>query len=190
MDQRRTDTREQIQSVALELFAEKGYDRASLREIAERLHVTKAALYYHFRTKDDILASVIEDFLLQLDALVEWALEQPSDVDVREEVLRRYSALLTGRTAQLARFMHEGMAKIPELALGMKIRAHFAALIDVLAGPGEHTEDRLRAQVALAALQLATLSDPDLEPADDETDRRAAALRIATELVQPSTPGP
>ena len=190
MDQRRTDTREQIQSVALELFAEKGYDRASLREIAERLHVTKAALYYHFRTKDDILASVIEDFLLHLDALVEWAHGQPSDVDVREEVLRRYSALLTGRTAQLARFMREGMTKIPELALGMKIRAHFAALIDVLAGPGESTENRLRAQVALAALQLATLSDPDLEPAGDETDRRAAALKIATELVQPSTPAP
>jgi hypothetical protein len=86
--------------------------------------------------------------------------------------------------------MREGMAKIPELALDMKIRAHFAALIDVLAGPGESIENRLRAQVALAALQLATLSDPDLEPSGDETDRRAAALRIATELVQPSTPAP
>lgn len=41
----------------------------------------------------------------------------------------------------------------------------------MLAGPGESTENRLRAQVALAALQLATLSDPDLEPAGDETDR-------------------
>ena len=90
MDQRRTDTREQIQSVALELFAEKGYDRASLREIAERLHVTKAALYYHFRTKDDILASVIEDFLLQLDALVKWAHEQPPPTSTSA---RRYSSL-------------------------------------------------------------------------------------------------
>jgi AcrR family transcriptional regulator len=185
VDQRRTDTREQIQNVALELFAERGYDRASLREIAERLNVTKAALYYHFRTKDDILASVIEDFLVQLDALVDWAHGQPSDIDVRDEVLRRYSALLTGRTAQLARFMREGMAKIPELALGMKIRAHFAALIDVLAGPGDPTAGRLRAQVALAALQLATLSDPDLNPDDDATERRAAALTIATEIVHP-----
>ncbi|MCW2946577.1 MAG: putative transcriptional regulator, TetR family, partial [Actinoallomurus sp.] len=49
MGERRSDTREKIQAVALELFAEHGYDKTSLREIAERLDVTKAALYYHFR---------------------------------------------------------------------------------------------------------------------------------------------
>ena len=41
---RRGDTRARIQQVALELFAEQGYERTSLREIAERLGVTKAAL--------------------------------------------------------------------------------------------------------------------------------------------------
>ena len=41
---RRGDTRARIQRVALELFAEQGYERTSLREIAERLGVTKAAL--------------------------------------------------------------------------------------------------------------------------------------------------
>ena len=44
----RGDTRTRIQQVALELFAEQGYDKTSLREIAGRLDVTKAALYYHF----------------------------------------------------------------------------------------------------------------------------------------------
>ena len=44
---RRGDTRARIQQVALEMFAEQGYERTSLREIAERLGVTKAALYYH-----------------------------------------------------------------------------------------------------------------------------------------------
>src|SRR5215475_13717231 len=48
----RGDTRERIQSIALELFAEQGYEKTSLREIAERLGVTKAALYYHFRSKE------------------------------------------------------------------------------------------------------------------------------------------
>src|SRR5262249_20860254 len=45
----RSDTRARIQQVALELFAEQGYEKTSLREIAERLDVTKAALYYHFK---------------------------------------------------------------------------------------------------------------------------------------------
>ncbi|MCW2555806.1 MAG: hypothetical protein JWR78_5587, partial [Mycobacterium sp.] len=72
MDQRRTDTRTRLQSIALELFAERGYDGTSLREIAERLSITKAAVYYHFRSKDEILTSLIDDFLAQLDELVRW----------------------------------------------------------------------------------------------------------------------
>ncbi len=51
-------TRERILNVALELFTEKGYDGASLREIAESLGVTKAAIYYHFASKDDILMAL------------------------------------------------------------------------------------------------------------------------------------
>jgi AcrR family transcriptional regulator len=52
------DTRERILDVALELFTEQGFDGTSLREIAERLNVTKAALYYHFESKDDILLAL------------------------------------------------------------------------------------------------------------------------------------
>jgi len=51
-------TRERILDVALDLFIEKGYDGTSLREIAERLGFTKAALYYHFASKDDILMAL------------------------------------------------------------------------------------------------------------------------------------
>jgi AcrR family transcriptional regulator len=51
----RGETREAILDVALELFNEQGYESTSLRQIAERLGVTKAALYYHFEKKEDIL---------------------------------------------------------------------------------------------------------------------------------------
>src|SRR5476651_1549828 len=50
----RGSTRERILDTALELFNEQGYDKTSLREIAERVGVTKAALYYHFERKEDI----------------------------------------------------------------------------------------------------------------------------------------
>lgn len=49
------ETREQILTVALELFGERGYEATSLRDIAERLQITKAALYYYFPRKADIL---------------------------------------------------------------------------------------------------------------------------------------
>jgi AcrR family transcriptional regulator len=51
-------TRQRILDVALDLFAEKGFDKTSLRELAERLGFSKAALYYHFASKDDILMSL------------------------------------------------------------------------------------------------------------------------------------
>jgi hypothetical protein len=69
---RGTDTRARIQQVAVELFAEQGYEKTSLREIAERLHVTKAALYYHFKSKEDIVASLVADYVGQIDALIGW----------------------------------------------------------------------------------------------------------------------
>ncbi len=51
-------TRERILDAALDLFLEQGYDGTSLREIAEQLGVTKAALYYHFESKEDILLAL------------------------------------------------------------------------------------------------------------------------------------
>jgi AcrR family transcriptional regulator len=51
-------TRERILDVALDLFNQRGYEGTSLREIAERLGVTKAALYYHFKSKEEILLAL------------------------------------------------------------------------------------------------------------------------------------
>jgi AcrR family transcriptional regulator len=49
------ETRERILDVAQELFTRQGYEKTSLRDIADRLAITKAALYYYFERKEDIL---------------------------------------------------------------------------------------------------------------------------------------
>ncbi len=54
----RGSTRQRILDVALDLFNEYGYDKTSLREIADALGFTKAALYYHFERKEDILLAL------------------------------------------------------------------------------------------------------------------------------------
>jgi AcrR family transcriptional regulator len=54
------DTRARILEVASELFTDQGYDATSLREIADRLGFTKAALYYHFKSKDEIMLALLE----------------------------------------------------------------------------------------------------------------------------------
>jgi AcrR family transcriptional regulator len=75
-----TSTRERILDIALELFTEHGYDKTSLRDIAERLGTTKAALYYHFKSKSDILLelhlrlhAIGRDVLDELEALEDGA---------------------------------------------------------------------------------------------------------------------
>lgn len=51
-------TREKILDVALDLFTDQGFDGTSMREIAERLRITKPSIYYHFGSKDDILLAL------------------------------------------------------------------------------------------------------------------------------------
>jgi len=80
-------TRERILDVALDLFTEKGFDGTSLREISERLGVTKAALYYHFASKDDILMALhMRLHELGKDALSQMT-EEPVSLELWGELL-------------------------------------------------------------------------------------------------------
>ncbi|MFZ0169467.1 MAG: TetR/AcrR family transcriptional regulator [Candidatus Dormiibacterota bacterium] len=53
-------TRERILEVALDLFTEQGFDKTSLREVSERVGVTKAALYYYFPSKEQIFSELVQ----------------------------------------------------------------------------------------------------------------------------------
>jgi AcrR family transcriptional regulator len=57
-DQAGASTREKILDVALDLFTDQGFDGTSMREIAERLRITKPSIYYHFASKEDILLAL------------------------------------------------------------------------------------------------------------------------------------
>lgn len=64
-------TREaQLLDIACRLFGQKGYDRTSLRDIAEVAGITKAALYYHFPDKEALYDRVVIESLQRLNAFV------------------------------------------------------------------------------------------------------------------------
>ena len=56
----RRNTKEEIIDAALELFSIKGFESTSLSDISSKLSITKAALFKHFSSKDEILSSVIK----------------------------------------------------------------------------------------------------------------------------------
>jgi len=55
-----SDRRDQIVSAATELFYEYGFQKATMRDICRKIGITQAALYYHFRNKEEILYTIIE----------------------------------------------------------------------------------------------------------------------------------
>jgi len=57
-DHAAASTRERILDVALDLFTDQGFDATSMREIAERLQISKPAIYYHFASKEEILMAL------------------------------------------------------------------------------------------------------------------------------------
>jgi len=70
--------REQILASAAQLFIEHGYYGLSMRQIAESVGVTKAALYYHFKDKEDLFLAILEAYLERVEALI---------IDIQQEEL-------------------------------------------------------------------------------------------------------
>jgi AcrR family transcriptional regulator len=71
--------RERIISAAVDVFYEQGYPKASLRHIAGRVGVTQAAIYYHFRSKEEILYSIIEKYSNDLFVTLQACLSAEQD---------------------------------------------------------------------------------------------------------------
>lgn len=64
-------TRQQILQTAQRLFTELGYDATSLQMIADEMGLTKAAVYYHFRAKSDILHEAMRPGIQRLGTLLD-----------------------------------------------------------------------------------------------------------------------
>jgi AcrR family transcriptional regulator len=177
----RSDTREKIRLIALELFAEQGYDQTSLREIAERLGVTKAALYYHFKSKEDIVASLFEDVQREIDKIISWAEGQPRTAETRQELLRRFAAMTRDRGSALMRFMQENRAAVHEIKSVDEMRERYLRLAKLIADPEAPLADQFKARLALFALNTSAFVLRDFDVTDEERDD--AALAVALELV-------
>ena len=82
------DSRAAILDAAQRLFMQDGYRGISMRQIAEAVGVTKAALYYHFQDKEDLFIAIVEQYLLRMSALIDQVAltADASEVSVREQV--------------------------------------------------------------------------------------------------------
>jgi AcrR family transcriptional regulator len=145
-------TRDRILDAARELFAERGYAGTSIRDIAERLAMTKAALYYHFPGKQDVLAALVEPWLLEIDGLAEWAEgQQPVD---RQEALRRTVAHLAAPNPTFGLLLSDPSA-VHDSATRSNARTRMRRLERALADGDDR--ELLAVRCALGAVRSGTL---------------------------------
>jgi len=163
---------DRIRACALELFATHGVTGTSLQMIADALGVTKAAVYWHFRTKDEIVRAVLAPAFDTFTALLADADALPPaeraaflvDGLARQAVTHRrlYAVVLADVTAgELARSSPEDAAT-------------FAALKAALAGPDPDDVTRARVAIFLSGL-MGPAVDPEVAALDDATLERAVA---------------
>ena len=80
-----------IKDAAFKLMAEKGIDGVSMREIAEKVHVTKPVLYYYFKDKESLCLAIIRECKQKFDDLLKNSLAQNEPVThVLGQLLERH----------------------------------------------------------------------------------------------------
>jgi AcrR family transcriptional regulator len=155
-------TRERLLEIALDLFTRHGYEATSLQQLADQLGVSKAALYYYFPAKRDILRALIEPMTADLEARLD-------DVEARgpgtkPDGLANYIDFLIGQRLVLT-FMHQDtswLAEMPELHA--RQRSARRRLADVLVGKSLDLSGRVRFTVAMAGIQAAVALHPEAQP--------------------------
>lgn len=142
------DTKSDICRAAMELISEKGVEKASLREIAESVGITKASLYYHYASKEDLVTALLTPLVEDMRHALEDVEEHIWSQEALRDVLGTFiDALIKHRDVGAWLMRDAGALSGFKEAMGdmldMTTRLH-----RWLAGPNPSVEDRIRAVAA------------------------------------------
>jgi len=87
-------TKARILAAAQEVFAVKGFDGASTREIAARAGVNISSLHYHWDSKETLYRAIFERIYQQLSEILAGVIERPRQPLVRHETIRKSMELI------------------------------------------------------------------------------------------------
>jgi AcrR family transcriptional regulator len=108
------ERREAILTAAIDLFHERGFENGSMRDIAKMLAFTQAALYYHFKSKDEILFSILDRFTDMVLMTLKSELDTPGDpVAVLRSTIRRH-VIISRDCSKEVKLVTEDRKLLPE----------------------------------------------------------------------------
>jgi AcrR family transcriptional regulator len=168
------DAREAIRDAAVELFVAGGYGATSLEDIARQVGLTRQAALYHFKTKEELLRSVVDPYLDEVTALLDpIELSDPPTAQERRSALTALVDVLVahrGVVSLLSRFTTASTIA----GLGPRLVELGTRMRTVLVGSAVDTDPaaRIRAYAATAAL-IGVMSARDEIQLATPADRRA-----------------
>ncbi|WIX91289.1 TetR/AcrR family transcriptional regulator [Amycolatopsis sp. DG1A-15b] len=166
-------TKQRILDVARELFTSQGVQRTSLQDIADRLGITKPALYYHFPSREDLVRSIVQPLL---DDGEKFLLDQEArgDAPVRE-LIEGFFDFNHRHRADVVMLLAE-MPTLADLGLIDRVLGWRTRLTELICGPAPTLEQQARAILALGGLQDVCMQFPDVPVADLKAAAVAGAL--------------
>jgi AcrR family transcriptional regulator len=176
----RPDTRARILDAALDVFSEYGFEGSSLQQIADRLDLTKAALYYYFRSKDELLEALVEPAIKGLDEILDACSGEKDTPARRKEFLNEYLDYFL-RQRRLVAYISRDLATLAHPAISTGSEERRARMEAILAGADLDFSDRVRVTMAFGGMQAAIAQYPDA----DETELREALLEAGAALLRP-----
>jgi AcrR family transcriptional regulator len=172
--------RARIIDAALDLFAEHGVGGTSLQMIADAVGVTKAAVYHHFKTKNEIVIAAAEAELAKVQAAIEAAEAEPSRTRAREVLVTRMVDLAVERRRMESTLLGDPVI-IRFFARHKPFREVMDRLYRVLMGDDAGRDARVTAAMLTAAIGGAVMH-PLVADLDDDT-LRSQLLYLARRFV-------
>ena len=155
------DRRDQIIDAAMQVFAQKGFTRATNKDIAREAGITPGLIYYYFESKEDLLKTIIETRspAQLMTTLSPQVFELPPEVFLRMLILRALSIIESEQLIQLVRMILPEVAHNTEVApiifsMIQRLLELLGKYFEAQMGKGalRHVDGVLTAQVMLGSL--------------------------------------
>jgi AcrR family transcriptional regulator len=170
-----------IARLALDRFRVDGFVGTSIADLAGVLRVSKAAIYYHYRSKDALLHRLIDPLLDAIDACIHDHTTTPPPTP--RQMLGAYLSVLIAHR-EVVPLIATDVAVLNHPSIGPRLRAQNQQLRALLTTPDTSVAARLRAEAALGGIWRPLIAEPPLDLSDPA--HQQILIDAAVAALQPS----
>jgi AcrR family transcriptional regulator len=172
-----------IARLALARFGVSGFVGTSIADLAGALGVSKAAIYYHYRSKDALLHRLVDPLLDAIDACIQDHTTPVASARTARQLLGAYLAVLLAHR-EVVPLVATDVAVLNHPRIGPRLGAQNQQLQSLLAAPDTSVAARLRTEAALGAIWRPLIAQPPLDLSDPSHQHILIDAAVAT--LQPS----